>query len=115
MKYRILLGVLQAAEDWLVDHDPTRDPLDRKVACVFLCLSAADNVLRCERFVSTGSGSMWCVVREDLSSRDYAHLHIHRVPRRTWPYHELIVTCVDEAARYASPPRHTRAHRGHKN
>ena len=71
------LGV-DAAEDWLVDHDPTRDSPGSSGNCISLCLYGwQTSVLRCEWFVSTGSGSnVWCVVREDHSSRDYSHLHI---------------------------------------
>lgn len=56
----------------------------------------------------------WCVVREDVvhaASRDYAHLHIYDLPR-TWPYHELIITCVAWAVVHAIIDLHV--HRGHK-
>lgn len=52
----------------------------------------ADNVCSFTEAMVRGTGG----TPVHVASRDYAHSHIHDVAR-TWPYHELIVTCMDEA------------------
>ena len=118
MKYRILLSawMLRRIGSWITIR--LAIPPDRvEIVYLSVCTAGKRRFYAASDSFRQGAAVTCGAWYGKITRPEITHTCISPscVPR-TWPYHELIVTCVDEACTRRRHHRtHTCAHRGHKN